>query len=106
MQKYCFTIKKLGANKQVNEKSYNKFWRLLKDEGAQLEYFFAEYDSKGKLHYHGLILLRKHYYRKRLYPYGYSLLIRKCTDANGWYTYCTKDQHRFDPISIMYDKTI
>ena len=43
-----------------------------------------EYDSKGKLHYHGVIEIPKRFYRKRLMQKGLHLHLQEITDmADG-----------------------
>ncbi len=98
MIKYCFTIKKFGSVEDVDEISYLPCWHLWHDLDINIEYKYPEFDSKGKLHYHGLIKLPNNYYRKRLQLRGYSTYFKKCYDAKNWLLYCTNS-------FVNYDKT-
>ncbi len=104
--KFAFTIKKLGSVSSATEESYKQFFQRLRNCGIEAKYKFAETDSKGKLHYHGLILMNKNFYRNRLRIRGFSTFFKKITDEEGWFQYCTKQIQFLDKKKIMFDKTI
>lgn len=70
---------------------------------------YPEFDKKGRLHYHGIILLNslsswgfvKSTIDKNL---GYCCLKRlpTFTDKLGWLLYCTKEHQEIMPPPIMY----
>lgn len=85
---FAYTIKSLGVNK---DDDYSPFFNKLKRLNITVEYKISERDSKGKLHYHGIIYLKKGFYRKRLLLRGYHIKLEEIYDKAGWIKYIHKD---------------
>lgn len=83
---FAYTIKSLGQDLDAD---YDPFFRKLSKH--KIEYKIAEVDGKGKKHYHGIVLLPKNFYRRRLTTQGFSLKLVQLYDRAGWIRYIHKD---------------
>jgi len=88
VQSYAFTVKKLGA--EAFESDYNYVLSIYRVQGKVTDYCF-ERDSKNKLHLHGVIILNKHFHRKKLCIRGYHVLLKEIFNYDGWVEYMMKD---------------
>lgn len=91
--KYCgwaFTIKKLG-NASVQPSDYAEIVGRLSSFGY-VDCHYYEKDSLGKFHVHGIINLRKGFFRKHLKFMGFHLKLVELYDRQGWERYIKKDQ--------------
>lgn len=87
---YAYTVKVL-SNKTMDpnyEQDVFSRWRKL---GVEFDCSVSERDSKGKLHYHGIIYLRKGFYRRKLVVRGYHMKLEELYDRAGWIRYIEKD---------------
>lgn len=89
---YAFTVKKLGGIAAKIEE-YVPVICHMRDFGL-IKHIEYEYDSKSKLHIHGIIVLRRGFYRKKLCVQGFHMKLELIYDDNGWETYITK--HKYD----------
>jgi len=98
-QGWAFTVKKLGKGK-VTLESYVDVIGLFNKYGfiKKAEY---ERDSRGVLHVHGILLLRKGFLRKKLLLQGFHTKLEELYDESGWVDYIVKDLGKglylFDP---------
>lgn len=88
---FAYTVKAL-ATKDVTLDTYGTFFNKLDKLGIKVEYKVWEFDSKRKLHYHGILYLDKGFYRKRLTTAGMHMKLVELTDRKGWIKYIYKDQ--------------
>ncbi len=87
---YAFTVKKLKLKKDITERDYESFFKILFSLSDVLCYC-GELDSHGLLHYHGVIRIKKNFYRKNLRVTGFHLFIKPIYNLFGWFTYCFKN---------------
>lgn len=85
---FAYTIKALGS--ELNP-DYEPFFSKLRKYKIHVEFKVGEKDSKGKLHYHGIILIKKGFWRKLLVSPGYHLKLVEVFDKKGWIKYIHKD---------------
>jgi len=98
-QAWAFTVKVLGKKSAKHEDyvdvigTFNKYGFIKKAE--------FEKDSKGLLHVHGILLLRKGFLRKKLCLHGFHTKLVEMYDEVGWTEYILKDlgkgMYLFDP---------
>jgi len=93
-QSWAFTFKKLG-NGYVLPKDYDYCIQILNRYGY-VDCHFYEKDSKGKLHVHGIVQLRKGFMRKRLGINGFHMHLVEIYERQGWEKYILKDEYLFD----------
>jgi len=91
---WAFTIKKLGLNDVVVEDYIYPLEQFAKFGLVDCQFF--EKDSHGKLHVHGIVLLRKNFFRKRLIITGYHIKLDELYNRGGWERYITKAPYLFD----------
>lgn len=89
LKAFAYTIKPLS--KELMNDECDAFFDNLDRLKIKVEYKISERDSKGKLHYHGVILLPNGFYRKRLVVHGYSIKLVEMFDKAGWLKYIHKD---------------
>lgn len=53
---------------------------------------YYEYDSQNILHIHGIMLVKKNFYKKRLQIKGFHVYTTDIYDLEKWKEYITKDQ--------------
>lgn len=70
---------------------YEPFFKRLDKLSIKVEYKIGELDSKGKLHYHGILYLDKGFFRKRICLNGYHVKLVELHDRKGWIKYIHKD---------------
>lgn len=95
---FAFTVKKLGGNTAKLE-DYVPVVCHLRDFGF-LKHIEYEYDSHGKLHIHGIIMLRRGFYRKKLCVQGFHMKLELIYDEKGWEDYIIK--HKYDTPSSCF----
>lgn len=86
---FAYTVKTLG-----DITTYEPFFDRLNKFSIKVEYKVSELDSKGKLHYHGILYLDKGFFRKRLCVKGYHIKLDELYDRAGWIKYILKDQKK------------
>jgi len=64
--------------------------------------FIFEKDSKGKLHLHGIIVVRKNFYKRKLQTIGYHVYTTDIYDIEVWKNYINKCS-RIDNDKYMLD---
>lgn len=84
---WAFTIKNVHSGPD----QYDQFFKRAEGFGCIIDCKYAENDSKGKLHYHGIILIPKGLFRKKLMLHGLHLKLDELYDRAGWLKYITKD---------------
>lgn len=88
MDKFAFTIK----DNRKDQHDYNLVFNLWATHGCVVLCKYAERDTRGVVHYHGIVNIPHNLYRKQLCPYGYHVKLKEMFDEDGWTTYCKKDQ--------------
>lgn len=96
----AFTVKKLGSKNEMEDyiPVFEK-WSHLTGVGMYPVYY--EEDSKGILHAHGIILVQKNFYKKRLQTEGYYIYTTDCYHIENWHSYIQKSQY-FVPKNNVY----
>lgn len=87
---FAYTVKKLGTT-EVASADYDPFFDKLNSYSIKVEYKVPEADSKGKLHYHGIIYLKKGFFRKRIMVKGFHVKLVELYNRDGWIKYISKD---------------
>jgi len=93
LEPYAFTAKKLGGSTAkaalFTLQDYCPFVELLQASGfvKALEY---EHDNQGRLHVHGIVLLRRNFHRKRLCKTGFHVKLESIYNEQGWIRYIKK----------------
>lgn len=90
-ESYAFTIKRVKSPTTVTEQSYAEIIDLWRKMGY-IKYLESEKDSKGVLHLHGVILLRRGFYRKKLCLEGFHVKLDLIYDETGWIRYIQKSR--------------
>ncbi len=90
-----FTVKILKDPVKANAESYEPFFRVLYQLSEVITYC-GEIDSKGVLHYHGVIRLPVNFYRKNLRIKGYHLYLKRIYNLQRWIDYCFKSHNEYD----------
>jgi hypothetical protein len=89
---YAYTIK---DNRKVNnldrKETYNTFFKRCQCWNIPVEYQVEEKDKQGKLHIHGIMYLKKGFYRKRLCMPNLHLKLVELYNKEGWEQYIHKD---------------
>lgn len=86
-ESYAFTVKKLGpADINVD---YHDVISVFTANGNVKE-VTQEVDKQGKLHIHGIIVLKKGFFRKKLFLQGYHYKLCQLYDESGWVDYIMK----------------
>lgn len=89
---FAYTVKKLNSALDFpKESDYEPFFSKLAKFNIPVEYKVAEQDSKNHLHYHGIMYLKKGFFRKRLVVKGIHLKLDEVYDRAGWLKYISKD---------------
>ncbi len=87
---YAYTVKKLIGQDNV-EGHYDPFFTYL-EKHTDIEFKFPEFDSKGRLHFHGIFHCSKNFYIKRLERSGFHFKVDELYNKAGWEKYIMKDQ--------------
>jgi len=98
MDTFAFTVK----DNRVDSTDYLPFFDNLDKKKCIVKAKCGEYDSKGKLHYHGIVSIPKKCFRKNLCLTGLHLKMKPIYDEEGWERYYKKDQ---DDDEIETDDT-
>jgi len=94
---FAFTVKINSENStQVTPEMYSPIFNRWDKFNLSLEYKIPEKDSKGKLHYHGIVYVPKGFYRKKMLikdhnGKNYHLKLVELFDKKGWEKYIHKD---------------
>lgn len=88
IKEYAFTIK----DNRVNSIQYDEFFDRISSNRLEIVDSVGELDSRGKLHYHGIIRIPDTVYRKSLCPQGFHLILKQMSDREGWEAYYKKGQ--------------
>lgn len=90
---WAFTVKVLANDPEASLETYAPIIAHFNEMGY-IKRCESELDPKGKLHIHGIILLRKNFYRKRLTSVpGFHILLEEIYDERGWVKYILKQQN-------------
>ncbi len=92
---WSFTVKILKDPVKADQKSYEPFFKILYNLSEVVTYC-GETDSKGVLHYHGVIRLPVNFYRKNLRIKGYHLYLKRIYNLQRWIDYCFKSHANDD----------
>lgn len=92
MDSFAYTVK----DNRVDSTDYIPFFDNMEKKGCIVVCKYAEKDSKGKLHYHGIVKIPANCYRKSLCLKGLSMKLVNLFNEEGWLEYCKKDQHDSD----------
>lgn len=87
-------IKKTGS-RYVELTDYTELlaeWKERFGNNVIIEDFITENDSLGKLHLHGIIYVRKNFYKKRLYKTGFHIYCTDMYNKDQWIQYMLKSQ--------------
>jgi len=90
----AFTMKKLSEINNT-EQYYNdiiKHWS--EKHGAVCVAMQFEFDKIHKLHAHGIITVRKHFYKRKLQIQGCYIYITDIYDIDKWKSYINKQQEQ------------
>ncbi len=89
---YAYTIK---DNRKVSNidraETYRAFFKRCKCWSIPIEYQIEEKDKQGRLHIHGIMYLKKGFYRKRLCMPNLHLKLVELYNKEGWEQYIHKD---------------
>lgn len=89
---FAYTVKdNRGRTSDVTEQTYDPFFDQLKHYRIKCEYKVAEYDKKNRLHYHGIIYLKKGFFRKKICVKGLHVKLVEIYNKDGWEKYIHKD---------------
>lgn len=103
---FAYTVKILRTG-EVTEADYQPFFDRIDNLNITVEYKMPEKDSKGKLHYHGILYLKKGFFRKRICLKGFHIKLDELYDRKGWLKYIHKDvefQHLEQQAQEMADE--
>lgn len=93
--KFALTLKfNCPANTTIAADKYDPVWELFKKYDIKLEHLNSEFDSKRRLHYHGIANIPSRFYRKKLCLSGFHtnlLPLNTRGDIDRWIAYCYKD---------------
>ena len=85
---YGYTVK----DNRPETTDYQSFFDRCEKFGVKITHKYPEYDSKGKLHIHGIMQIPKGFYRKKICMDGLHIKLVEIYDEAGWKRYITKDQ--------------
>ncbi len=100
----AFTVKSLGKKK---ESSYHPFFLNMFLHIDKINYLCAEYDSKGKLHYHGSFEVSNTLFLKKFCVKGFHFKLVPIYDERKWKKYCfksIKDFEKSEPDLLCYER--
>lgn len=97
-QLFAFTVKDV----RTDSTDYDQFFDMLNNHKCIIECKYPEYDSKGKLHYHGVMQIPKSVRRTKLVIKGLSIRLDEVYNMEGWLNYIKKDQKK--PVTKMFKK--
>lgn len=92
---FALTLKKnVARGVTVDKSDYDFIWQLFDTHNIKLKHINSELDSDLRLHYHGVAIIPKNFYRKKLCPKGFHinlLPLKTDDDYHRWVRYCYKD---------------
>lgn len=88
---FAFTVKIIRRGTTPTEDDYLPFFAKLAKFQIEIEYKIPEFDKMGRLHYHGIIYLKKGFYRKKICVPGMHIKLEEIYDKKGWEKYIHKD---------------
>lgn len=89
---YCFTVKD-NRKEQTDYSRFFSLWDKFEKEGyITMDCKYYEKDIHGRGHYHGIVAIKKGFYRKKMCPDGYHVKLDECYNRAQWVRYITKDQ--------------
>lgn len=94
---WAFTIKKLGGKpNSITLADYSDVLELYAKSG-KISHSTEERDSSGRLHIHGILELKKHFFIKKLCRNGFHMKFDELFDEEGWRRYINKsfDNQRY-----------
>lgn len=87
----AYTIKKCGGNPtKVEYLELLGKWSNFPNNGVIVYEPYFEEDSLGKLHVHGILLCKKHFWKNKFQTYGYSIYTTDIYCLEGWMSYINK----------------
>lgn len=88
---YAFSVKRIINPITVTHESYIPIIELFQKHGTikAIEY---ENDSRGTPHIHGILILPKGFFRKKLCPKGFHIKLEYMYDEVRWLRYIRKDR--------------
>lgn len=96
---FAFTVK-YNKGEAVDDSDYYRWFDNARKCECNILKSVSEKDSKGRLHYHGVMSVPRSLYRKRLSMSGFHFKLVELYDAEGWDVYIMKQQ---DPDLIDDD---
>lgn len=101
---WAFTYKILGGHDdEIVEGDYAPVRKELYNSGY-VKHIRFEKDPKGRLHCHGIILLRKGFFRKKLKVHGFHCHLREVYDERDWIAYCDKGHPKvYEDVPYLFD---
>lgn len=88
----AFTLKLTKKNPtKANYEYIFKKWDY--DHNLHPSKFYYEYDSKQKLHVHGVVMVDKEFNLNKLQQDKCHIFMKPIYSDDGWLRYITKDQH-------------
>ncbi len=100
---WAFTVKYLSRKTEVTELQYEPFFKVLY-QLSEVVTMCGEVDSKGILHYHGVIRLSDKFYRKNLRVKGYHLYLKRIYNLVEWIKYTVKQCEVDNTLECKWDK--
>lgn len=92
---YALTLKKIGGSSaDITKDTYTPVWELFRKHNIELKHVQSEMDSNLRLHYHGIAIIPKNFYRKKLCLQGFHtnlIPLKTRGDYDRWLKYCYKD---------------
>lgn len=101
---WAFTIKRLG----LQDATFQDYAEIISGLNVYgyVKAVEHESDNAGKLHIHGIILLRPGFWRKHLCFRGYHTKLEFMYDEKGWIRYMTKDKKELKDINSKEYKNL
>lgn len=88
---WAFTVKMTGAGANPTKEDYESVLARFNVYGFVKCHAFED-DSTGRLHIHGIVLLRPGFWRKNLCFDGYHTKLELVYNEQGWLRYISKDR--------------
>lgn len=90
-QTWAFTISDCTNERKHVKTDYQQFWKRCEQYGLHIEEKCQEIGGINKVpHYHGIIVIPKGFYRKKLMITGISMKLVELFDKRGWIMYINK----------------
>lgn len=105
---YAFTVKYVASDQYIENINDNKYdqevFQYWNGIGVDIIKSVKEYDSKGRIHYHGIFKVKPRIWLKKLIVDNYSVRFTKIYDMAGWDWYIHKDIKRTQSPDIVIPK--